>query len=158
MAAIVKVKVGPMPASASRARCAVKLRHRDVIGCHAFRSLVVLTPRFRLDPVWAIDLVTPDGLRRRGAYPSLRKRSEEVVASSSSEGRPRDDRTELYRPCRVPAPTPVQRLPNLRHGSYFSDRLLERRHRAERALLTRRMEKLVETLDITRLSNWQVIP
>jgi hypothetical protein len=46
----------------------------------------------------------------------------------------------------------------LRHGSYFSDRLLERRHRAERALLTRRMEKLVETLDITRLSNWQVIP
>src|ERR1700753_2024605 len=56
----------------------------------------------------------------------------------------------------------------LRHGSYFPDWLLERRRRAEAALVTvvatsyllgvstRRMEKLVETLGITRLSKSQV--
>jgi len=56
----------------------------------------------------------------------------------------------------------------LREGSYFPDWLLERRKRAERALTTvvatcyllgvstRRMEKLVETLGITRLSKSQV--
>jgi transposase-like protein len=55
-------------------------------------------------------------------------------------------------------------IPKLRSGSYFPDWLLERRHRAEAALIsvvatcyllgvsTRRMEKLVETLGITRLS------
>jgi putative transposase len=55
-------------------------------------------------------------------------------------------------------------IPKLRAGSYFPDWLLERRKRAERALTTvvatcyllgvsaRRMEKLVETLGITRLS------
>src|SRR5207342_1044628 len=59
-------------------------------------------------------------------------------------------------------------IPKLRHGSYFPDWLLERRRRAERALTTvvatcyllgvstRRMEKLVETLGITRLSKSQV--
>ena len=53
-------------------------------------------------------------------------------------------------------------IPKLRQGSYFPDWLLERRRRAERALTTvvatcyllgvstRRMEKLVETLGITR--------
>ncbi len=56
-------------------------------------------------------------------------------------------------------------IPKLRSGSYFPDWLLERRRRAERALTTvvatcyllgvstRRMEKLVESLGITRLSN-----
>src|SRR6478609_7929662 len=56
----------------------------------------------------------------------------------------------------------------LREGSYFPDWLLERRKRAERALVsvvatsyllgvsTRRMEKLVEQLGITRLSKSQV--
>ena len=55
-------------------------------------------------------------------------------------------------------------IPKLRQGSYFPDWLLERRRRAEAALVTvvatsyllgvstRRMEKLVETLGITRLS------
>ena len=55
-------------------------------------------------------------------------------------------------------------IPKLRSGSYFPDWLLERRRRAEAALTsvvatcyllgvsTRRMEKLVETLGITRLS------
>ena len=59
-------------------------------------------------------------------------------------------------------------IPKLRSGSYFPDWLLERRRRAERALATvvatcyllgvstRRMEKLVETLGITRLSKSQV--
>ena len=59
-------------------------------------------------------------------------------------------------------------IPKLREGSYFPDWLLERRKRAEKALIsvvatsyllgvsTRRMEKLVETLGITRLSKSQV--
>ena len=59
-------------------------------------------------------------------------------------------------------------IPKLRQGSYYPDWLLERRRRAERALTTvvatcyllgvstRRMEKLVETLGITRLSKSQV--
>jgi putative transposase len=59
-------------------------------------------------------------------------------------------------------------IPKLRQGSYFPGWLLERRRRAEAALVTvvatsyllgvstRRMEKLVETLGITRLSKSQV--
>jgi transposase-like protein len=59
-------------------------------------------------------------------------------------------------------------IPKLRAGSYFPDWLLERRRRAERALTTvvatcyllgvstYRMEKLVESLGITRLSKSQV--
>jgi transposase-like protein len=59
-------------------------------------------------------------------------------------------------------------IPKLRSGPYFPDWLLERRRRAERALTTvvatcyllgvstRRMEKLVESLGITRLSKSQV--
>src|SRR3954469_1549111 len=59
-------------------------------------------------------------------------------------------------------------IPKLREGSYFPDWLLERRKRAERALTsvvatcyllgvsTRRMEKLVEQLGVTRLSKSQV--
>jgi len=59
-------------------------------------------------------------------------------------------------------------IPKLRQGSYFPDWLLERRRRAEAALTTvvatcyllgvstRRMEKLVETLGISRLSKSQV--
>ncbi|SDX68167.1 Transposase (or an inactivated derivative) [Geodermatophilus africanus] len=59
-------------------------------------------------------------------------------------------------------------IPKLRAGSYFPDWLLEPRRRAERALTTvvatcyllgvstRRMEKLVESLGITRLSRSQV--
>ncbi len=59
-------------------------------------------------------------------------------------------------------------IPKLRTGSYFPDWLLERRRRAEAALAsvvatccllgvsTRRMERLVESLGITRLSKSQV--
>src|SRR3954451_14727299 len=59
-------------------------------------------------------------------------------------------------------------IPKLRQGSYFPEWLLERRKRAEAALTsvvatcyllgvsTRRMDKLVESLGITRLSKSQV--
>ena len=59
-------------------------------------------------------------------------------------------------------------IPKLRQGTYFPDWLLERRRRAEAALTsvvatcyllgvsTRRMEKLVESLGITRISKSQV--
>jgi putative transposase len=59
-------------------------------------------------------------------------------------------------------------IPKLRSGSYFPDWLLERRKRAEAALTsvvatcyllgvsTRRMDRLVESLGITRLSKSQV--
>jgi transposase-like protein len=59
-------------------------------------------------------------------------------------------------------------IPKTRAGSYFPDWLLERRRRAEAALVTvvatsyllgvstRRVEKLVETLGVTRLSKSQV--
>jgi putative transposase len=59
-------------------------------------------------------------------------------------------------------------IPKLRAGSYFPDWLLQRRRRAEQALTsvvatsyllgvsTRRVEKLVETLRVTRLSKSQV--
>ncbi len=62
----------------------------------------------------------------------------------------------------------VGAISKLRSGSYFPDWLLERRRRAERALTavvatcyllgvsTRRMEELVESLGITRLSKSQV--
>jgi putative transposase len=67
-----------------------------------------------------------------------------------------------------PAGTLDVAIPRLRSGSYFPDWLLERRRRAEAALTsvvatcyllgvsTRRMEKLVESLGITRLSRSQV--
>jgi putative transposase len=63
----------------------------------------------------------------------------------------------------------IEAIPKLRSDSYCRDWLLERRKRGERALTavvatcyllgvvsTRRMEKLVETLGITRLSKSQV--
>jgi len=72
------------------------------------------------------------------------------------------------RDCDTRAGTTQVAIPKLREGSYFPDWLLERHKRAERALTnlvatcyllgasTRRMEKLVETLGITRLSKSQV--
>lgn len=59
-------------------------------------------------------------------------------------------------------------IPRLRSGSYFPDFLLDKRRRAERALTsvvatsyllgvsTRRMEKLAESMGITKLSKSQV--
>ena len=88
-----------------------------------------------------------------------RERGEERVNSRNGY-RPREWDTR--------AGTMELAIPKLRSGSYFPDWLLERRKRAERALTTvvatcyllgvstRRMEKLVETLGITRLSKSQV--
>ena len=68
----------------------------------------------------------------------------------------------------VPAGTVELAIPKLRQGSYFPDWLLERRRRAEAALVTvvatsyllgvstRRVEKLVAALGITGLSKSQV--
>jgi len=88
-----------------------------------------------------------------------RQRSDE--RSNSRNGyRPRDFDTR--------AGTVDVAIPKLRSGSYFPDWLLERRKRAERALTsvvatcyllgvsTRRMERLVESLGVTRLSKSQV--
>ncbi len=73
-----------------------------------------------------------------------------------------------HRDCGTRAGTLDAAIPKLRSGSYFPDWLLERRRRAEAALTsvaatcyllgvsTRRMEKLVESLGITRLSRSQV--
>jgi putative transposase len=84
--------------------------------------------------------------------------SERVNARNGYRGREWDTR----------AGTMELAIPKLRSGSYFPDWLLERRKRAERALTTvvatcyllgvstRRMDKLVETLGITRLSKSQV--
>jgi putative transposase len=88
-------------------------------------------------------------------------------------GQRSEDRTNVrngYRPREFDtrAGTLDLAIPKLRAGSYFPDWLLERRRRAERALTTvvatcyllgvstRRMEKLVESLGITRLSKSQV--
>src|SRR5215204_5670649 len=82
----------------------------------------------------------------------------------------RTNRRNGYRPREwdTRAGTVELAIPKLREGSYFPDWLLERRRRAERALTTvvatcyllgvstRRMERLVETLGITRLSKSQV--
>ena len=67
----------------------------------------------------------------------------------------------LSTPARAPS---MVAIPKLREGSYYPDWLLERRRRAERALTTvvatcyllgvstRRMEKLVDALEISPLS------
>ena len=84
---------------------------------------------------------------------------------------PRPDQPEEWLPAAgvdTRAGTIELAIPKLREGSYFPDWLLERRKRAERALIsvvatsyllgvsTRRMEKLVEQLGITRLSKSQI--
>ena len=88
-------------------------------------------------------------------------------------GRVSEDRVNCrngYRPRRwdTRAGTMELAIPKLRQGSYFPDWLLERRRRAEQALIsvvatscllgvsTRRVEKLAETLGITSLSKSQV--
>ncbi len=88
-------------------------------------------------------------------------------------GQRSDDRTNVrngyrHREFDTRAGTLDVAIPKLRSGSYFPDWLLERRRRAERALTTvvatcyllgvstRRMEKVVEPLGITRLSKSQV--
>lgn len=96
--------------------------------------------------------------------------SAEADAVCGSRSPERINRRNGYRPREwdTRAGTVELAIPKLREGSYFPDWLLERRKRAERALTsvvatcyllgvsTRRMEKLVETLGVTRLSQSQV--
>jgi putative transposase len=91
-------------------------------------------------------------------------------ADYGSRSPDRTNRRNGYRPREwdTRAGTIELAIPKLREGSYFPDWLLERRRRAEKALIsvvatsyllgvsTRRMEKLVEQLGITRLSKSQV--
>ena len=131
-----------------------------------------------IDPAlpWAeqIDRAEPDLLR------ALLKTFVEALMGAEADaicGAPYDSRSEervnsrngyRAREWDTRAGTMELAIPKLRGGSYFPDWLLERRKRAERALTTvvatcyllgvstRRMERLVETLGITRLSKSQV--
>jgi transposase-like protein len=99
--------------------------------------------------------------------------AEADAVCGAAYGRPSPERVNIrngyrHREFDTRAGTLDVAIPKLRSGSYFPDRLLERRRRAERALTTvvatcyllgvstRRMEKLVEALGITRLSTSQV--
>lgn len=121
-----------------------------------------------------IDRAEPDLLR------SMMKMFVQSIMAAEADaicGAPFGERSEErvnsrngYRPREWDTRTGTMELaiPKLRSGSYFPDWLLEHRKRAERALTTvvatcyllgvstRRMEKLVETLGITRLSKSQV--
>ncbi len=131
-----------------------------------------------IDPALAlheqIDRAEPDLLR------SMMKMFVQSIMAAEADaicGAPFGERSEDrvntrngYRPREWDTRTGTMELaiPKLRSGSYFPDWLLEHRKRAERALTTvvatcyllgvstRRMEKLVETLGITRLSKSQV--
>src|SRR4051794_6194950 len=99
--------------------------------------------------------------------------AEAVAVCRAAYGESSPARTDVrhgyrHRECDTRAGTLDVAIPKLREGSYFPDWLLERRRRAERALTTvvatccllgvstRRMEKLVDALGITRLSKSQV--
>ena len=99
--------------------------------------------------------------------------AEADAVCGAAYGQPSPDRTNIrngyrHREFDTRAGTLDVAIPKLRDGTYFPDWLLERRRRAERALTTvvatcyllgvstRRMEKLVESLGITRLSKSQV--
>ena len=121
-----------------------------------------------------IDRAEPDLLRSmmKMFVQSLMAAEADAICGAGY-GERTDDRVNSrngYRPREWDTRTGTMELaiPKLRSGSYFPDWLLERRKRAERALTTvvatcyllgvstRRMEKLVEALGITRLSKSQV--
>lgn len=137
-----------------------------------------MTVTSSIDPVlpWIeqIDRAEPDLLR--GLLKTLVEAlmgAEADAICGASYGARSEDRTNTRNGYRARAwdtraGTMELAIPKLRSGSYFPDWLLQRRKRAERALTTvvatcyllgvstRRMEKLVETLGITRLSKSQV--
>ena len=95
------------------------------------------------------------------------------AVAGAEYGRPDPDRRAqrngyLHRPLDTRVETLDIAVPKLRQGTYFPEWLLERRKRAESALITvvadcylagvstRRMDKLVKTLGIDRLSKSQV--
>ncbi len=137
-----------------------------------------MTVTTSIDPAlpWAeqIDQAEPDLLRAMlKTFVQALMSAEADAICGAPYGLSSEDRTNVrngYRPREwdTRAGTMELAIPKLRSGSYFPDWLLERRKRAERALTTvvatcyllgvstRRMEKLVETLGITRLSKSQV--
>jgi transposase-like protein len=145
---------------------------------HSEGEIITMTARSIIDPAlpWAeqIDSAEPDLLR------ALLKTFVEALMGAEADaicGAPygcrREERVNSRNGYRARewdtrAGTVDLAIPKLRAGSYFPDWLLERGKRAERALTTvvatcyllgvstRRMERLVETLGITRLSKSQV--
>jgi putative transposase len=127
--------------------------------------------RFLADQLAA---ASPDLLRQMLAtFVNTLMSAEADALCGAPYGQASPDRTNVrngYRPrdFDTRAGTIEVAIPKLRSGTYFPDWLLERRRRAEAALTsvvatsyllgvsTRRMEKLVETLGITRLSKSQV--
>jgi transposase-like protein len=117
---------------------------------------------------------SPDLLRSLlGAFIDALMSAEADAVCGAPYGQPSPERTNQrngyrHRDFDTRTGTIEVAIPKLRSGSYFPDWLLERRRRAEAALTsvvatcyllgvsTRRMEKLVESLGITRLSRSQV--
>ncbi len=121
-----------------------------------------------------LDAASPDLLREMvKTFAEALMAAEAEALCNAGYRRRTSDRTNSrngYRPREwdTRAGTIELAVPKLRSGSYFPDWLLERRRRAEAALIsvvatsyllgvsTRRMDKLVETLGITSLSKSQV--
>jgi transposase-like protein len=126
--------------------------------------------RFLIDQ---LESASPDLLRSMlTTFINALMSAEADAACGAPYGMPSADRLNVrngyrHRDSGTRAGTLDVAIPKLRSGSYFPDWLLERRRRAEAALTsvatcyllgvsTRRMEKLVESLGITRLSRSQV--
>ena len=139
-----------------------------------------------IDPALSSALLTPETIREKlsSASPDLLREllgtfidtlmsAEADALCGAPYGQPSPDRVNVrngyrHRDFDTRVGTLDVAIPKLRSGSYFPDWLLERRTRAEAALTsvvatsyllgvsTRRMEKLVATLGITRLSKSQV--
>ena len=121
-----------------------------------------------------LESASPDLLRSMLAtFINALMSAEADAVCGAPYGEPRPERVNVrngyrHRDFDTRAGTLDVAIPKLGQGSYFPDWLLERRRRAEAALTsvvatcyllgvsTRRMEKLVETLGITRLSKSQV--
>jgi putative transposase len=137
-----------------------------------------MTAPSSIDPARFLDehlaAASPDLLRSMLAtFISALMSAEADAVCGAPYGMPSADRVNVrngyrHRDFDTRAGTLDVAIPKLRSGSYFPDWLLERRRRAEAALTsvvatcyllgvsTRRMEKLVEALGITRLSRSQV--
>jgi len=128
----------------------------------------------RVDELALAFRTSPDLLRQMlTTFINTLMSAEADAVCGAAWGQRSDERTNIrngyrHREFDTRAGTLDVAIPKLRSGSYFPDWLLERRRRAERALTTvvatcyllgvstRRMEKLVESLGITRLSKSQV--
>ncbi|MCY0905535.1 IS256 family transposase [Arthrobacter sp. H14-L1] len=137
-----------------------------------------MTAPYSIDPTRflseQLEQASPDLLRQMlQTFITALMGAEADAVCGAEYGRPSTDRVNSrngyrHRDFDTRAGTLDVAIPKLRQGSYFPDWLLERRRRAEAALSsvvatcyllgvgTRRMEKLVDSLGITRLSKSQV--